>query len=86
MRKLIAVVSATLALLTTASVATQAEPLSGSLEVVALGDSYASGTGAGDYYPGTEGVCWRSKNSYSELTIQELRSHGVHVSFTNATC
>ncbi|MEO6083733.1 MAG: lipase, partial [Umezawaea sp.] len=34
-----------------------------SLQVVALGDSYAAGTGAGDYEAGTEGVCYRSANS-----------------------
>jgi lysophospholipase L1-like esterase len=59
-----------------------------SLNVVALGDSYGSGTGAGDYLNGT-GVangCWRSANSYSEVVVGRVRAIGVPVSFTNVTC
>jgi lysophospholipase L1-like esterase len=59
-----------------------------SLNVVALGDSYGSGTGAGDYLDGT-GVpngCWRSANSYSEVIVARVRAVGVPVSFTNVTC
>jgi lysophospholipase L1-like esterase len=59
-----------------------------SLNVVALGDSYGSGTGAGDYQDGT-GVpngCWRSANSYSEVVVGRLRATGLPVSFTNVTC
>ena len=33
---------------------------------VALGDSYSSGTGAGNYDPAS-GSCNRSKNAYAEL-------------------
>lgn len=58
------------------------------LNVVALGDSYGSGTGAGDYLDGT-GVtngCWRSGNSYSETLVKRLRANGAQVSFTNVTC
>jgi len=58
------------------------------LNVVALGDSYGSGTGAGDYLDGT-GVangCWRSANSYSETLVARLRDAGASVSFTNVTC
>ncbi|MBB4930183.1 lysophospholipase L1-like esterase [Lipingzhangella halophila] len=35
---------------------------------IALGDSYSSGDGAGDYAPGTDGDggCWRSANAYPE--------------------
>nr|WP_221308366.1 SGNH/GDSL hydrolase family protein [Nocardiopsis mwathae] len=35
---------------------------------VALGDSYSSGDGAGDYLPGTarSGGCWRSANAYPQ--------------------
>lgn len=58
------------------------------LNVVALGDSYGSGTGAGDYLDGT-GVangCWRSANSYSETLASRLRDAGARVSFTNVTC
>jgi lysophospholipase L1-like esterase len=60
----------------------------GSLNVVALGDSYGSGTGAGDYLDGT-GVangCWRSGNSYSETLVARLETVGLPVSFTNVTC
>jgi len=63
-----------------------AEAAPASLNVVAMGDSYASGTGAGNYKPGTEGVCWRSSNSYSELAVRELQSRGVQVVFANVTC
>jgi hypothetical protein len=56
------------------------------LHVVALGDSYGSGTGAGDYQPGTEGNCWRSNNSYSEVTVADLRAKGRQVDYTNVTC
>lgn len=59
-----------------------------SLNVVALGDSFGSGTGAGDYLGGT-GVangCWRSANSYSEVAVARTRATGIPVSFTNVTC
>lgn len=58
------------------------------LNVVALGDSYGSGTGAGDYLDGT-GIangCWRSSNSYSETLVARLRDRGRQVTFTNVTC
>lgn len=56
------------------------------LHVVAMGDSYASGTGAGAYQAGTEGVCWRSANSYSEQIVSQLRADGRNVDFTNVAC
>jgi lysophospholipase L1-like esterase len=56
------------------------------LHVAALGDSYASGTGAGNYVAGTEGICWRSNNSSSAVNVAALRSAGVVVEFANATC
>src|SRR5262245_13616085 len=82
-----------LALLTTASsVFLGAAPAQAagtwSLNVVALGDSFGSGTGAGDYLGGT-GVadgCWRSANSYSEVAVARTRAMGIPVSFTNVTC
>lgn len=38
---------------------------------VALGDSYSSGDGAGDYAPGTdENGCWRSANAYPEIIAE----------------
>jgi lysophospholipase L1-like esterase len=60
----------------------------GTLNIVALGDSYGSGTGAGAYLDGTgvAGGCWRSANSYSETIVARLRSEGAPVSFTNVTC
>jgi lysophospholipase L1-like esterase len=58
----------------------------GPLHVVAMGDSYASGTGAGDYQAGTEGNCWRSNNSYSEQIVARVRARGTSVQFTNVTC
>ncbi|ASU86362.1 SGNH/GDSL hydrolase family protein [Nocardiopsis gilva YIM 90087] len=38
---------------------------------VALGDSYSSGDGAGDYLPGTakSGGCWRSANAYPQRIL-----------------
>jgi hypothetical protein len=57
-----------------------------SFDVVALGDSYASGTGAGDYEPGTEGTCYRSRNSASAILVERLRRRGTTVRFTNVTC
>ncbi|PDP89050.1 lipase [Glycomyces fuscus] len=41
---------------------------------VALGDSYSSGDGAGDYEPGTaeSGGCWRSENAYPRVLDEEF--------------
>ena len=57
-----------------------------SLQVVALGDSYAAGTGAGDYEPGTDGVCYRSANSAAAVVVSDLRSRGKKVDFANVMC
>jgi lysophospholipase L1-like esterase len=57
-----------------------------SLQVVALGDSYAAGTGAGDYEAGTEGVCYRSANSAAAVVVADLRAAGKKVDFTNVMC
>ncbi|PRY46093.1 SGNH/GDSL hydrolase family protein [Umezawaea tangerina] len=56
------------------------------LQVVALGDSYASGVGAGDYEAGTDGNCYRSANSGSAVVVAGLRARGKQVDFTNVTC
>lgn len=56
------------------------------VNMVALGDSYASGTGAGDYFPGTEGSCWRSRNALPEVVAGALRQRGAQVNLTNVTC
>ena len=42
-----------------------ADPVAAAGKYVALGDSYASGTGAGDY--GDSGSCKRSANAYAQL-------------------
>lgn len=65
--------------------AASAEP-AGPLNIVAMGDSYGSGTGAGDYAPGTNGTCFRSANSYSQVIVNRLRERGSQVNFTNVTC
>ncbi len=45
---------------------------------VALGDSYSSGDGAGDYLPGTAepGGCWRSENAYPRVIAEEFDFSG----------
>ncbi len=72
---------------TTLAASVKAAP-SAPLNIVALGDSYASGVGAGGYEPGTNvpGGCYRSANSYSELAVAQLRAAGKQVNFTNVTC
>ncbi|MGW0517246.1 SGNH/GDSL hydrolase family protein [Crossiella sp. NPDC003009] len=45
---------------------------SGAGEYVALGDSYASGVGAGAYEPGS-GACRRSRNAYPHLIAKSLQ-------------
>ncbi|WP_439655966.1 SGNH/GDSL hydrolase family protein [Lentzea sp. HUAS TT2] len=65
---------------------TPAAGATGSTSLVALGDSYASGTGAGSYQDGTAGNCWRSNNSYGEQVATRLRSAGKLSSFSNVTC
>jgi lysophospholipase L1-like esterase len=75
--------TALVAVIAAAPAASAATP---TVHVVAMGDSYASGTGAGDYQAGTEGVCWRSNNSYSEQIVAKARARGRSVEFTNVTC
>jgi len=70
----------------TAGTAAPAAADTSPFEVVALGDSYASGTGAGDYEPGTEQTCYRSRNSASAVLVERLRQRGKKVRFTNVTC
>jgi lysophospholipase L1-like esterase len=71
---------------TAAAAATTGAETKRSLNVVALGDSYASGVGAGDYQDGTVGGCFRSANSYSAVIVERLRKRGKRVAFTNVTC
>jgi lysophospholipase L1-like esterase len=56
------------------------------VNVAAIGDSYAAGTGAGDYQAGTEGQCWRSAHSASSDIVATLRSAGVRVNFADVAC
>lgn len=53
--------------------------------VVALGDSYGSGTGAGDYRP-EAGDCLQSVHSPSEQVVAALVGAGYPVDFVNKTC
>jgi lysophospholipase L1-like esterase len=69
-----------------AAVAPAASADPATVHIVAMGDSYASGTGAGDYQAGTVGNCWRSANSYSEQIVAKLRADGRDVDFTNVAC
>ena len=78
MRVVRTILLACLALVAMLAVAVPASAAGGSY--VALGDSYSSGTGAGDY--GDSGSCKRSANSYAQLWAN---SHGVS-SFTFAAC
>ncbi|MCE7002590.1 SGNH/GDSL hydrolase family protein [Kibdelosporangium philippinense] len=86
MRKLWAAVVAGVVVSTLA--APQASATGNVMNVVALGDSSASGAGAGDYLDGTgtPGGCWRSANSYSANLVPHLRANGRTVNFTNVTC
>ncbi|MET9627178.1 SGNH/GDSL hydrolase family protein [Lentzea sp. NPDC006480] len=82
MKRTIAVLAAVVAALGIAPTANAARPTS----LVLLGDSYASGTGAGAYQDGTAGNCWRSNNSYGEQVASRLRAQGRLTSLTNVTC
>lgn len=52
------------------------------LDVVILGDSYASGVGGGDY--STD--CRRSPNAWGEVYAQLARAKGLTANVTNAAC
>jgi lysophospholipase L1-like esterase len=82
LRRTIVVLTAVLAAIGVAPTAQAA----GRASLVVLGDSYASGTGAGDYQDGTAGNCWRSNNSYGEQVAARLRAQGRLASFTNVSC
>lgn len=55
-----------------------------STSIVALGDSYTSGNGAGRYY-GKPG-CYRSSNSYAHVYVDTLREHGYSVRLQLLAC
>ncbi|MEV6711085.1 SGNH/GDSL hydrolase family protein [Lentzea sp. NPDC051208] len=82
MKRTIVVLTAVLAALGIAPTANATR----STSLVVLGDSYASGTGAGSYQDGTAGNCWRSNNSYGEQVAAGLRAAGRLGSFTNVSC
>lgn len=82
MKSALVVLTAVLAALGIAPAANAA----GSTSLVVLGDSYASGTGAGSYQDGTAGNCWRSNNSYGEQVAARLRAAGRLESFANVSC
>lgn len=48
------------------------------INIVLLGDSYASGNGAGDY---SDENCWRSPHNYGTLV-----AHALYAKFTDASC
>lgn len=52
------------------------------LDVVILGDSYASGVGGGSY----SADCGRSPNAWGEVYAQLAREKGLTVNVTNAAC
>lgn len=56
------------------------------INIAAIGDSYAAGTGAGDYQAGTEGQCWRSAHSAASDIVATVRGAGARVSFTDVAC
>ncbi|MCR3752591.1 SGNH/GDSL hydrolase family protein [Lentzea californiensis] len=82
MKRTIVVLTAVLAALGIAPTANATR----STSLVVLGDSYASGTGAGSYQDGTAGNCWRSDNSYGEQVAAGLRAAGRLGSFANVSC
>jgi lysophospholipase L1-like esterase len=47
------------------------------LVMAALGDSYSSGEGAGDYYPGTAGNCDRSPNAWALQLSKDVTKFAV---------
>ncbi len=55
------------------------------LDVVTVGDSYASGYGAGSYDP-SSGFCLRSSNSYSNKIVAQLQQAGRLSSFVDVSC
>jgi lysophospholipase L1-like esterase len=64
------------AFLVTVALAAPAGAAAAAINYVALGDSYASGTGAGSY--GNSGSCYRSANAYAPLWAN---THGASLTF-----
>jgi hypothetical protein len=64
-------------------VAAKADELSPLLKVLALGDSYTSGVGGGDYAPGP---CMRSNWSWVSQWAEIARGRGQRVEVDNRAC
>ncbi len=47
--------------------------------MAALGDSYSSGEGAGDYHPGTAGNCDRSPNAWALQLSKDVTKFAVNM-------
>jgi lysophospholipase L1-like esterase len=73
--------SSIMALVTPAQAAPPAQ-----LDVVLIGDSYASAYGAGNYEPDTIGTCFRSRNGYGNNVAAALLQAGRLATFTNVAC
>jgi lysophospholipase L1-like esterase len=86
LKRTLAVAAVGLSALTGLTPVAMAHDNAATVNMVALGDSYGSGTGAGDYFPGTEGSCFRSRNSAPELIAGTLRNRGANVQLANVTC
>jgi len=84
MKKLSTVAVLAGAIVLAATPAAQAAPRT--INIAAIGDSYAAGTGAGNYEAGTEGQCFRSANSASSDLVAKLRAGGARVNFANVAC
>ena len=67
-----------------AAPASHAGTARGGLQLVGLGDSYASGLGTGDYYPDS-GDCYRSPDAYAVLDAQALGASIDFVACSGAT-
>src|SRR5262245_14424048 len=61
-----------------------AAPAKKVLNIVQLGDSYSSGTGADEYY-GVKG-CYRSKVNWGQLFTTYLNEHNYSARYDNAAC
>lgn len=81
-----AVVAAVTVVVTVAvGVATDASAAPAHLEIVAFGDSYTAGNGAGSYFRPDTG-CHRSGVAYAELLAARLRTGGARVAVRNVAC
>lgn len=77
---------ASMAMLITVPTSANAQSVpTGPIDVVALGDSYISGVGAGNIDPNS-GACMRSANAFPELIAGRLASSGTLGNFSNVTC